>query len=170
MKNNIDTLLQKEMDRKGFIKHVGIGFAAILGVTTVLKTLNAMTSSDGSQTRLNHYDMKKASLVCGAFFVEEPLCATQTRSSDREGEYKWLYRRWYKAKVTTPRPAPCEKRFSHGDSHRPSLLRWHVLDTLAQPVRIHSFEYVSSLVASERVILVVVQAKNAQGLLRIHFR
>ena len=38
-------LLQKEMDRKEFIKHVGIGFAAILGVTTVLKTISTMSGA-----------------------------------------------------------------------------------------------------------------------------
>lgn len=51
MKNDIDKLLQKEMDRKGFIKHVAIGFAAIIGITTVLKTLNTMTNSGATQSK-----------------------------------------------------------------------------------------------------------------------
>jgi hypothetical protein len=46
MKNDIDKLLQKEMDRKGFIKHVAIGFAAIAGVTAIAKTLKTMTNGD----------------------------------------------------------------------------------------------------------------------------
>lgn len=50
MKNDINTLLQKQMDRKGFIKHVAIGFAALVGVTTVVKTLTTMTNGDKNQT------------------------------------------------------------------------------------------------------------------------
>jgi hypothetical protein len=49
MKNEIDKLLQKQMDRKGFIKHVAIGFAAFAGVTTIAKTLSSMNGSDRSQ-------------------------------------------------------------------------------------------------------------------------
>jgi hypothetical protein len=56
MKNDIEKLLQKEMDRKGFLRHVGIGFAAIIGVTAVLKTLNTMTNS-GTQTQSKGYGM-----------------------------------------------------------------------------------------------------------------
>lgn len=40
MKNELESLLQKEMDRKDFLKHVGIGFVAITGVAAILKTLN----------------------------------------------------------------------------------------------------------------------------------
>lgn len=40
-------LLQKEMDRKDFIKHVGIGFAAILGITTILRTISTMSGNQG---------------------------------------------------------------------------------------------------------------------------
>ena len=40
MKNELNTLLQKEMDRKDFLKHVGIGFAVITGAATLVKTLN----------------------------------------------------------------------------------------------------------------------------------
>lgn len=42
LRNDVETLMQKEMDRKDFIKHVGIGFAAILGITTVLKTISSL--------------------------------------------------------------------------------------------------------------------------------
>lgn len=41
MKNELDSLLQKKMDRKDFLKHVGIGFAALTGVAAVIKTLNS---------------------------------------------------------------------------------------------------------------------------------
>jgi hypothetical protein len=50
MKEDIDKLLQKEMDRKGFIRHVAIGFAAIVGITTVAKTLSTLSSSGKSQS------------------------------------------------------------------------------------------------------------------------
>jgi len=45
MQNDVQNLLQKEMDRKDFLKHVGIGFAAILGFTTILKTLSTLSTS-----------------------------------------------------------------------------------------------------------------------------
>ncbi len=52
MKDDFAALLQKEMDRKDFLKHVGIGFAVITGAATVLKTLNGFGTSskkaDGS--------------------------------------------------------------------------------------------------------------------------
>ncbi|HET6746832.1 MAG TPA: hypothetical protein VFH06_01865 [Candidatus Saccharimonadales bacterium] len=47
IQNDMQKLLQKEMDRKDFIKHVGIGFAAILGITTILKTISTMSGSQG---------------------------------------------------------------------------------------------------------------------------
>jgi hypothetical protein len=50
MKEDIDKLLQKEMDRKGFIKHVAIGFAAIVGITTVAKTLSTLSGSNKTQS------------------------------------------------------------------------------------------------------------------------
>lgn len=40
MKDDFSSLLQKEMDRKDFLKHVGIGFAVITGAATLLKTMN----------------------------------------------------------------------------------------------------------------------------------
>jgi len=42
MQNEIQKLMQKDMDRRSFLKHVGIGFAAIAGVTTLLKTLSTL--------------------------------------------------------------------------------------------------------------------------------
>jgi len=45
IQEDVQALLQKEMDRKEFIKHVGIGFAAIIGLTTILKTINSMSGN-----------------------------------------------------------------------------------------------------------------------------
>ncbi len=45
MQNEVQKLLEKDMDRKNFLKHVGIGFAAIAGITTALKTLTMLNGS-----------------------------------------------------------------------------------------------------------------------------
>jgi len=50
LRSDVETLMQKEMDRKDFIKHVGIGFAAILGITTVLKAVNSLSGNGQKQT------------------------------------------------------------------------------------------------------------------------
>jgi hypothetical protein len=42
IQNEMQTLLKKKMDRRDFIKHVGVGFAAIIGVTTLVRTLTSM--------------------------------------------------------------------------------------------------------------------------------
>jgi hypothetical protein len=52
LQNDVRTLLQKKMDRREFIKHVGVGFAAIIGVTTLLRT---MSSLGGGQKQTNGY-------------------------------------------------------------------------------------------------------------------
>jgi hypothetical protein len=52
MQNEVQKLLQKDMDRRNFLKHVGIGFAAIAGITTLLKTI---TSLNGPQKVSNGY-------------------------------------------------------------------------------------------------------------------
>ena len=44
MKKDLDNLLQKQMDRRDFLKHVGIGFVAITGVATLVKTLSSVYS------------------------------------------------------------------------------------------------------------------------------
>ncbi|HEU5121833.1 MAG TPA: DUF711 family protein [Candidatus Saccharimonadales bacterium] len=46
MKDEFDTLLKKPMDRKGFLKTVGIGAATIVGVAAIAKTLDVMTRHD----------------------------------------------------------------------------------------------------------------------------
>ena len=56
MKDELDSLLQKEMDRKDFLKMVGVGFVAITGVMSLLKTLNGLGgSSTSSSKRANGY-------------------------------------------------------------------------------------------------------------------
>jgi len=40
MQKQFDEILQKRMDRKDFLKHVGIGFAVMTGVAGLVKTLN----------------------------------------------------------------------------------------------------------------------------------
>ena len=42
IQNDVQTLLQKKMDRREFIKHVGIGFAALIGVSAVLRTMSSL--------------------------------------------------------------------------------------------------------------------------------
>jgi hypothetical protein len=49
MKEEFDSLLQKEMDRRSFLKHVAIGFAAITGIAAALKALNG-TGNSGTQS------------------------------------------------------------------------------------------------------------------------
>lgn len=44
-------LLQKEMDRKDFLKHIGIGVIALTGLSAVLRTLvQHPTASNASQS------------------------------------------------------------------------------------------------------------------------
>lgn len=52
MKDDLNKLLQKKMDRKGFLKHVGIGLAAMTGVATILKTL---TGAGNTQQQARGY-------------------------------------------------------------------------------------------------------------------
>lgn len=52
MKNEVvEKLLQKQMDRKGFLKHVAIGFAALTGIAAVVKTLGSMGSTETAQAK-----------------------------------------------------------------------------------------------------------------------
>lgn len=48
MKNEIDALLQKEMDRKAFLKHVAIGFVALTGLGAILKSMNGLGGRQAS--------------------------------------------------------------------------------------------------------------------------
>ena len=40
MQKDLTNLLSKEMDRRGFLKHVAIGVVAITGVGTLVRTMN----------------------------------------------------------------------------------------------------------------------------------
>ncbi|HCR55944.1 TPA: hypothetical protein DIV49_03145 [Candidatus Saccharibacteria bacterium] len=40
MKNQISTLLEKEMDRTTFLQHVGIGLLALTGFASIMGALN----------------------------------------------------------------------------------------------------------------------------------
>lgn len=42
MKDQLDALLNKDMDRRNFLKHVAFGFATLTGVAGLLKTLTNM--------------------------------------------------------------------------------------------------------------------------------
>ena len=53
MKNEIDALLQRKMDRKAFIKHVGIGFIALSGVAALVKSLTSGGGTTSSGTTNN---------------------------------------------------------------------------------------------------------------------
>lgn len=45
LQSDVQTLLQKKMNRREFIKHVGIGFAALIGVSAVLRTMSSMSGN-----------------------------------------------------------------------------------------------------------------------------
>lgn len=49
MKNDFNDLMQKQMDRRDFLKHVGVAFVALTGISAIVKTLN-MVSGPKSQT------------------------------------------------------------------------------------------------------------------------
>jgi hypothetical protein len=42
IQNEMQALLKKKMDRRDFIKHVGVGFAAVLGLTTIIRAVSSM--------------------------------------------------------------------------------------------------------------------------------
>ena len=46
MKDQLESLLEKNMDRRDFLKHVGIGFAALTGLAGLLKTLNSLGAKE----------------------------------------------------------------------------------------------------------------------------
>lgn len=43
MKNDLNSLLAKEMDRREFLKHIGIGVVALTGASALLKALNGVS-------------------------------------------------------------------------------------------------------------------------------
>lgn len=50
IQSDVQTLLQKKMDRREFIKHVGIGFAALVGVSAVLRSMSSMGGNKQQST------------------------------------------------------------------------------------------------------------------------
>lgn len=52
MKTDLSVLLSKEMDRRDFLKHVGIGLVALTGIGTLIKTMN---DSSGTKRTGNSY-------------------------------------------------------------------------------------------------------------------
>lgn len=40
MQKDLTNLLSKPMDRRDFLKHVGMGFVALTGFATIIKTMN----------------------------------------------------------------------------------------------------------------------------------
>jgi hypothetical protein len=44
MNDQLEQLLEKNMDRRDFLKHVVLGFAALTGLAGLLKTLNGIGS------------------------------------------------------------------------------------------------------------------------------
>jgi hypothetical protein len=50
----ITKLMQKDMDRREFLKHVGFGFAGIMGLTSILKALSSLNGpSQGTPAAAN---------------------------------------------------------------------------------------------------------------------
>lgn len=45
IQKSVNQLMEKEMDRRDFLKHVGIGFLALTGVAAIVKTLNTMSGT-----------------------------------------------------------------------------------------------------------------------------
>jgi len=54
LQNDMQKLLQKEMDRRDFLKHVGIGFVALTGVAALLKTIQSLGDT-GSKSQAVGY-------------------------------------------------------------------------------------------------------------------
>ena len=46
LQKSVNQLMEKEMDRRDFLKHVGIGFLAFTGVAAIVKTLNTLNGSN----------------------------------------------------------------------------------------------------------------------------
>ena len=45
MNKQIETLLNKKMDRRDFIKHVGVGTLAVFGLGSVVKLMSSVNSN-----------------------------------------------------------------------------------------------------------------------------
>ena len=51
MKKDLQALLDKEVDRKDFLKHVGFGLVALTGATALTRSLTSL----GTKTQTNGY-------------------------------------------------------------------------------------------------------------------
>lgn len=48
VKKNLNNLLEKPMDRRDFLKHIGIGAVLVVGLGPMLKLLSSPARTDGS--------------------------------------------------------------------------------------------------------------------------
>jgi hypothetical protein len=55
IKQQLDKILNKPMDREGFFKHVGLGLVAVAGATAVGKVLISQPKNQSSQTQALGY-------------------------------------------------------------------------------------------------------------------
>lgn len=56
MKNEITKLFSKEMDRRDFIKHVGLAVIMFFGITTIVETLNGSGPGSPGYGETNYGD------------------------------------------------------------------------------------------------------------------
>lgn len=64
-KNKINQLLEQEMDRKDFLKHVGIAVIALSGATTVLRALTISDKKSHGSTSTPHATLGYGASVYG---------------------------------------------------------------------------------------------------------
>ena len=55
VRKNVDNLLKKPMDRRGFLKHVGLGALLVVGLGPILKMLTSPQKTSNSVTPANGY-------------------------------------------------------------------------------------------------------------------
>lgn len=55
IKNNIAQLLDKEMDRKDFLKLIGLGAVAATGITQILKAMSQPTTRPAATSKVQGY-------------------------------------------------------------------------------------------------------------------
>lgn len=46
IKQQARTLLEKEVDRREFLQHVGVAFLAVIGLTSLISSLSKLQSND----------------------------------------------------------------------------------------------------------------------------
>lgn len=56
IKQQIDNILNKKMDREGFLKHAGLGLIAVAGATTIGKLLISQPSQQHHAQSLGYGD------------------------------------------------------------------------------------------------------------------